>query len=94
MIYAKPGADGSVVNYAARYDNFIGGDWVAPVEGRYFANPSPVDGENFCEIARSGAADIDLALDAAHRAAESWGATSVTERANILNRIADRIEEN
>ncbi|MDQ0381459.1 aldehyde dehydrogenase [Amycolatopsis thermophila] len=93
MAYAKPGADGSVVSFAARYDNFIGGDWVAPAEGRYFENPSPVDGKVFCEVARSSAADIDLALDAAHAAAEKWGATSTTERANILNKIADRLED-
>ncbi len=94
MIYAKPGTDGSLVDFARRYDNFIGGDWKAPVEGRYFDNPSPVDGETFCEVARSTAADIDLALDAAHAAADSWGATAPTERANLLNKIADRIEAN
>ncbi|MBF6328213.1 aldehyde dehydrogenase family protein [Nocardia transvalensis] len=94
MIYAKPGTDGSIVEFARRYDNFIGGEWRAPVEGRYFENPSPVDGETFCEVARSTAADIDLALDAAHAAAEAWGVTSVTERANLLNKIADRIEAN
>ncbi|WP_431971756.1 aldehyde dehydrogenase [Nocardia sp. bgisy134] len=94
MTYAKPGAEGSVVDYARRYDNFIGGEWTAPVEGRYFENPSPVDGEVFCEVARSTAPDIELALDAAHRAADAWGATSTTQRANLLNKIADRIEEN
>ncbi|GAB4586381.1 aldehyde dehydrogenase [Nocardia sp. IFM 10818] len=94
MIYAKPGSDGSIVSYARRYDNFIGGEWKAPIEGRYFDNPSPVDGEIFCEVARSSAADIDMALEAAHRAADAWGATAVTERANILNRIADRLEAN
>ncbi|MEU2877806.1 MULTISPECIES: aldehyde dehydrogenase family protein [unclassified Streptomyces] len=94
MVYAQPGAEGSIVEFARRYDNFIGGDWVAPVEGRYFDNPSPVDGKVFCEVARSSAADVELALDAAHTAAGRWGRTSVTERANILNRIADRIEEN
>ncbi|MGW6331785.1 aldehyde dehydrogenase [Nocardia rhamnosiphila] len=94
MAYAKPGSNGSIVSYAARYDNFIGGEWTAPVEGRYFDNASPVDGETFCEVARSTAPDIDLALDAAHRAAEPWGATPVAERADILNKIADRIEEN
>ncbi|WP_028478417.1 aldehyde dehydrogenase family protein [Nocardia sp. CNY236] len=94
MRYAKPGTEGSVVEFAARYENFIGGEWTAPVEGRYFENPSPVDGRTFCEVARSSAADIDLALDAAHRAADSWGATSTTERANVLNKIADRIEDN
>ncbi|WP_278261228.1 aldehyde dehydrogenase [Nocardia sp. AG03] len=94
MIYAKPGAEGSVVSYAPRYDNFIDGKWVPPVEGRYFENTSPVDGQPFCEIARSSAADVELALDAAHRAADAWGATSAAERANILNKIADRIENN
>ncbi|MBF6078172.1 aldehyde dehydrogenase family protein [Nocardia beijingensis] len=94
MSYAKPGTEGSVVEFATRYDNFIGGEWTAPVEGRYFENPSPVDGQTFCEVARSSAADIELALDAAHRAADAWGATSATERANILNKIADRIEDN
>jgi aldehyde dehydrogenase len=93
MTYAKPGTAGSIVSFAGRYENFIGGEWVAPAEGRYFANPSPVDGEVFTEVARSTAADVDLALDAAHRAAEKWGSTSTTERANILNKIADRIEE-
>ncbi|MFE3226506.1 aldehyde dehydrogenase family protein [Nocardia sp. NPDC059228] len=94
MIYAKPGTDGSIVSFNRRYDNFIGGEWKAPIEGRYFDNPSPIDGETFCQVARSSAADIDMALEAAHRAADAWGATSVTDRANILNRIADRIEAN
>lgn len=94
MIYAKPGTEGSVADYAARYDNFIGGDWKPPVEGRYFENPSPVDGQVFTEVARSSAADVELALDAAHGAADAWGATSAGERANILNKIADRIEAN
>ncbi|MGK8489012.1 acetaldehyde dehydrogenase ExaC [Nocardia asiatica] len=94
MSYAKPGTEGSVVEFATRYDNFIGGEWTAPVEGRYFENPSPVDGQTFCEVARSTGADIELALDAAHRAADAWGATSAAERANILNKIADRLEDN
>ncbi|WP_336084513.1 aldehyde dehydrogenase [Nocardia sp. SSK8] len=94
MIYAKPGTEGSVVSYAKRYDNFIDGKWVPPVEGRYFENTSPVDGQPFCEIARSSAADVELALDAAHRAAPAWGETAPAERANIINKIADRIEAN
>ncbi|TCJ99886.1 aldehyde dehydrogenase [Nocardia alba] len=94
MIYAKPGTEGSIVSYAPRYDNFIDGKWIPPVEGRYFENTSPVDGQPFCEIARSSAADVELALDAAHRAAPAWGETSAAERANILNKIADRIETN
>lgn len=77
-----------------RYDNFIGGKWVAPVEGRYFDNPTPVTGKLLCQVARSTAADIELALDAAHNAKDGWGQTSVADRARILNRIADRIEAN
>ncbi|MEC3998601.1 aldehyde dehydrogenase [Actinacidiphila sp. DG2A-62] len=94
MVYAQPGTEGSIVSFARRYDNFIGGEWVAPAEGRYFDNPSPVTGETFCEVARSTAPDVERALDAAHAAAGAWGRTSATQRAVILNRIADRIEEN
>ncbi|MCP2276032.1 aldehyde dehydrogenase [Nocardia amikacinitolerans] len=92
MIYAKPGSDAAIVGYATRYDNFIDGDWAAPIEGRYFDNPSPVDGETFCSVARSTAADIDLALESAHHAAAAWAATSPTERSNILLKIAERLE--
>ncbi|UDL93807.1 MULTISPECIES: aldehyde dehydrogenase [Lichenihabitans] len=76
-----------------RYDNFIGGKWVAPVEGRYFDNPSPITGKKLCEIPRSSAADIELALDAAHKAKDAWGKTSAAERAKVLNRIADTLEQ-
>ena len=65
-----------------------------PVNGQYFENVSPVTGEVFCEVARSTKEDIELALDAAHKAKEAWGRTSVTERALLLNKIADRMEEN
>jgi aldehyde dehydrogenase len=82
------------VQFKARYDNFIGGDWAPPAEGRYFDNPSPVDGQPFCEVARSSKADIELALDAAHAAAAKWSQTSAGERSLLLNKIADRIEEN
>jgi aldehyde dehydrogenase len=77
-----------------RYDNFIGGKWVPPVEGRYFSNITPITSKHLCEVARSTAADIELALDAAHAARESWGRTSAAERSLILNRIADRLQEN
>ena len=93
-VYARPGTSGSAMSFQSRYDNFIGGDWVAPVGGEYFANPTPVTGEVFCEVARSTAADIEKALDAAHAAAPAWGKTSAAERAVILNKIADRIESN
>ena len=77
-----------------RYDNFIGGKWVAPVRGQYFTNVTPITGQAVCEIARSTAEDIELALDAAHKARDAWGKTSPAERARILNKIADRMEEN
>ncbi|RJK96952.1 aldehyde dehydrogenase [Vallicoccus soli] len=93
-VYAPPGQDGSPVTYRSRYENWIGGEWVAPVKGQYFENPSPVNGKVFCEVARSTAEDVELALDAAHAAAPAWGRTSTTERAVILNKIADRIEAN
>ena len=76
------------------YDNFIGGKWVAPVGGGYFDNISPITGKPVCQVARSSAADIELALDAAHKAKDAWGKTSAAERANILNKIADRMEAN
>ena len=93
-IYAAPGSPDSPVSLKARYENFIGGHWVAPVEGAYSPNPSPATGEPFCEVARSTPADIDLALDAAHAAREAWGETSTTDRAKVLNAIADAIEAN
>jgi aldehyde dehydrogenase len=93
-VYAQPGQPGSVVSYAARYDNWIGGQRVPPAKGQYFENPTPVTGQTFCEIARGTAEDIELALDAAHAAAPAWGRTSITDRANVLNKIADRMEAN
>jgi len=80
--------------FAPRYDNYIGGKRVPPVSGRYFDNTSPVNGRVLCEVARSEAADIELALDAAHAAKDAWGRTSPAERALLLNRIADVMEEN
>jgi aldehyde dehydrogenase len=80
--------------FRQRYDNYIGGRFVAPVKGEYFGNVTPITGQPFCEVARSTAEDIDLALDAAHAAREAWGRTAPAERALILNRIADRMEQN
>ncbi|QGM21378.1 aldehyde dehydrogenase family protein [Spiribacter sp. 2438] len=94
MIYAPPGSSDAVVSYKDQYENFIGGEWKPPVDGQYFDNPTPVTGQTFCRIPRSTAADIELALDAAHAAKGAWGTTPVAERAVILNRIADRIEAN
>jgi aldehyde dehydrogenase len=94
MLYAKPGSTGSKVQFKSRYANFIGGEWTPPAKGQYFENISPVTGQTFCEVPRSTAEDIDKALDAAHRAKTAWGQTSYAERANILNKIADRLEAN
>jgi len=76
------------------YGNFIGGQWVAALDGQTFQNTSPINGKVICSVARSQAADVERALDAAHRAKEAWGRTSVAERARMLNQIADRMEEN
>ncbi len=92
--YAAPGTEGSSVTVQSRYGHYIGGEWVDPVKGEYFENISPVTGKPFTEVGRGTAEDIEKALDAAHAAAGSWGRTSATERANLLNRIADRIEAN
>src|SRR5918997_4826636 len=91
-VYAAPGQPGSIAEYRSRYDHWIGGEYVAPSSGEYFENPSPVTGQTFTEVARGNADDIERALDAAHGAAPAWGKTSATERANILNKIADRME--
>jgi aldehyde dehydrogenase len=91
-IYAPPGTLNALTDYSKRYENFIGGTWTPPVRGQYFDDISPVTGEVMCEVARSTADDIELALDAAHAAAPEWGRTSITERSNILLQIADRIE--
>lgn len=80
--------------FRQKYDNFIGGAWVAPVEGQYFDNISPINGQVFCQVARSSAKDIELATEAASKAKGVWGKTSVQERSRILNKIADRMEEN
>ncbi|MDX1353507.1 MAG: aldehyde dehydrogenase family protein [Thiomicrorhabdus sp.] len=94
MQYANPNTAGAVINFKERYENFIGGEWVAPVDGEYFDNISPVTGQAFCQVPRSNEKDIELALDAAHAAKKAWGTTSVTDRSNILLKIADRIEAN
>ncbi|SHF64489.1 aldehyde dehydrogenase [Jatrophihabitans endophyticus] len=93
-VHAAPGSGDSPVSVESRYDNFIGGEWTPPSKGEYFENITPVTGQAFTEIARSTGEDVDAALDAAHGAKRAWGRTSVTERANILNKIADRIEAN
>ncbi len=91
----EPSTHGRVhVNFKKRYANYIGGKWVPPIKGGYFENVTPVTGHVLCEIPRSGAEDIEAALDAAHGARAKWGRTSAAERAVILNKIADRLEAN
>ncbi|MDX9844067.1 MAG: aldehyde dehydrogenase family protein [Aquabacterium sp.] len=94
MIYAAPGAAGAPVAYQTRYDNFIGGKFVAPLGGEYFDVITPISGKVYTQAARSTEADINLALDAAHAAKDAWGATAPADRANILLKIADRLEQN
>ena len=94
MIYAAPGAAGAKIAYKAKYDNFIGGQWVAPVKGEYFKVVTPINGESYTMAARSTAEDIELALDAAHAAFPTWGKTDAATRSNILLKIADRLEQN
>jgi aldehyde dehydrogenase len=94
MLYPQPGTAESPIEVKEHYDNYIGGKWVPAVDGGTFDNISPITGTPFCTVARSRAADIELALDAAHAAREAWGRTSPTERSNILLKIADRMEQN
>lgn len=93
MRYAAPGTQDALLTLQARYGNYIGGEFVAPVKGQYFTNTSPVNGSVIGEFPRSDAADIERALDAAHAAADAWGRTSVQDRSLILLKIADRIEQ-
>ena len=92
--FVAPGQSGSVVDVKPRYENFIGGRWVAPVKGQYMKNVSPVTGRPFTEVAKSTPEDVELALDAAHAAKDAWGEASLAERAAVLNAIADAIEAN
>ena len=94
MIYAAPGAAGAKMQFKAKYDNFIGGKWVAPVKGQYFDVITPITGKPYTKAARSTAEDIDLALDAGHAAFPKWGKTDAATRSNILLKIADRLEAN
>ena len=94
MRYVDPNQPDSKVQFKAQYENFIGGQWVAPIKGEYFDNVSPVDGKVFTKIPRSSAEDIELALDAAHKAKAEWNKSSPTVRSNILLKIADRLEQN
>ena len=94
MRYAAPGTPGAKINFKPRYGNFIGGQWLPPASGEYFEDISPITGRAFCEIPRSNKDDVERALDAAHAAKAAWGKTSPAERANLLLRIADCMEQN
>ena len=93
-VYAAPGAAGAPLSFKARYDNFINGKFVAPTSGQYFDVITPINGKVYTQAARSNEADIELALDAAHAAADAWGKTDAATRSNTLLKIADRIEAN
>jgi acyl-CoA reductase-like NAD-dependent aldehyde dehydrogenase len=93
-VYAQPRQEAAKVTFKARYENWIGGGWVPPSKGQYFKNITPITGRTFTEAARGTAEDIELALDAAHKAAPGWGKTPPADRALVLNRIADRIMDN
>jgi aldehyde dehydrogenase len=94
MPYVLPGQPGALHTYQDRYENYIGGQWVAPSKGEYFDVVTPINGKVYTRVARGTADDIEKALDAAHAAADAWGKTSATERSNILLQIADRIDAN
>jgi aldehyde dehydrogenase len=94
IIEQSPIVDPAIAGIKPRYENFIGGEWVEPTTGEYHDNVSPATGEVFTQVPHSGAADIELALDAAHAAKDAWGEASTTERAKVLHAIADAIEEN
>ena len=94
MLYPAPGTEGSKVEVLPEYGNFIGGKFVAPIEGEYADNPTPVTGKPFTKYAQSTEADVEAALDAAHAAAPAWGEASLAQRALLLNKIADAVEAN
>ncbi|WP_449407071.1 acetaldehyde dehydrogenase ExaC [Microbacterium maritypicum] len=93
-VYAAPGQQGSIADYRPRYGHYIGGEFVDPVKGQYFENVSPVTGKPFTEVGRGTVEDVDRAVDVAWKAFAAWGRTSPAERSVVLNRIADRIEQN
>ena len=93
-VYERPGTSGSKIKVEEKYGHFIGGEFVAPKKGGYFENYAPQTGEVFTQVGRGTEEDIEAALDAAHNAADAWGRTSTTDRANVLLKIADTIEAN
>ena len=93
MRYVPPGQPGSIVSVQPRYENFIGGKWLPPTAGRYRVNLSPATAKAICEVAESTPEDVELALDAAHAAKDGWAQSSVAQRAAVLNKVADAIDE-
>lgn len=94
VYYSEPNSKGSLVEFKSEYGNFIGGEWVGPIDGQFFDVVCPINGKPYTRVPRSKAEDVELALDAAHRAAPAWGRTSVTERSMLLLKMADRLEQN
>ena len=94
MIYSNPNEKNALLQFKAEYGNYIGGKWIGPVDGHFFDVVTPVNGSTYTKVPRSNAKDIELAVDAAHAAFPNWSRTSVTERSNILLRIAERLEQN
>jgi aldehyde dehydrogenase len=94
MIFQNPTEQDAQYKVKSKYENFIGGQWVAPQEGNYFDNISPITGEKYSEVPRSTKADVDKAVEAAHKAQAEWGKKSLAERSQLLLNIADRVEEN
>lgn len=94
MKYHAPNTEQSLVRFKSEYGNFIGGEWLGPVDGQFFDAICPINGKPYSRVPRSNSKDVELALDAAHAAMPKWAKTSVTERSNILTKIADRIEQN
>lgn len=93
MLYKAPGTEGSQVQVAEKYGNWINGEYREPVSGQYRDNPTPITGKPFTQYAYSTPEDIELALDAAHAAQPAWGEASLTQRSLLLNKVADTIEE-
>jgi aldehyde dehydrogenase len=93
MKYVPPGLPGSIVSVEPRYENFIGGKWLAPTHGKYRLDLAPATAGPITEVADSTPEDVELALDAAHAAKDAWGEASATERAEVLSAIADAIEK-
>jgi len=93
MKYTPPGQPGSLVSVEPRYENFIGGKWLPPAMGKYRVNLSPATAKPICEVAESTPEDVELALDAAHAAKDEWGEKPGAQRAAVLNKIADAIDE-